>query len=214
MPHLHHHGHGHTEQHDGEAPPGYRRVSWIALLANAIMVAVELLGGLRSGSVSLLADAIDFFGDAGSYAVTLAVLGSAPVWRTRTAILKAACMAAFGVFVLGRAAWVAWLGGTPDAATMGFIGALALCANVGVAALLFAYRTGDANMRSVWLCSRNDAISNVAVMAAALGVLGTHSAWPDLAVAAVMGILALSSSVQVLRHAQAELAAQAQKPQE
>jgi Co/Zn/Cd efflux system component len=97
---------------------------------------------------------------------------------------------------------------------MGVIGALALCANVGVAALLFAYRTGDANMRSVWLCSRNDAISNVAVMAAALGVLGTHSAWPDLAVAAVMGILALSSSVQVLRHAQAELAAQAQKPQE
>ena len=214
MPHPHHHGHAHTDQHDGEAPPGYRRVLWIALVVNAIMFAVELLGGLRSGSVSLLADAIDFFGDAGSYAVTLAVLGAAPVWRTRTAILKAACMAAFGVFVLGRAAWVAWLGGMPDAATMGVIGALALCANVGVAALLFAYRTGDANMRSVWLCSRNDAISNVAVMAAALGVFGIQSAWPDLAVATVMGILALSSSGQVLRHAQAELAAQAQKPQE
>jgi Co/Zn/Cd efflux system component len=115
-------------------------------------------------------------------------------------------MAGFGVFVIGRALWASAHGSTPDAATMGAIGTLALCANVGVAALLYAYRTGDANMRSVWLCSRNDALSNLAVMAAALGVFGTHSAWPDLAVALVMGGLALTASVQVMRAARQELA--------
>jgi Co/Zn/Cd efflux system component len=157
--------------------------------------------------VSLQADAIDFFGDASSYAVSLAVLTSAPIWRTRTALVKAACMAAFGLFVLGRATWSVWHGNTPDAGTMGLVGSLALCANVGVAALLYRYRTGDANMRSVWLCSRNDAVSNLAVMAAAIGVFGTHSAWPDLAVAGVMGGLALWSSGQVAKAAWGELRA-------
>ena len=185
--------------------PRYRRILWIALAVNLAMFGIEIGAGLQSGSVSLLADAIDFFGDAANYAVTLAVLSMGLVWRARAALLKAASMLGFGVFVLGRAAWVAWHGGTPEALTMGSIGLLALIANVGVAALLYAYREGDANMRSVWLCSRNDAIGNLAVMLAALGVFGTGSAWPDLAVAAVMAGLAITGGYAVFKQARQEL---------
>ncbi len=186
--------------------PRYRRVLWIALIVNASMFLVELGAGYRSGSVSLLADAIDFAGDAASYGVSLAVLSSALPWRARTALLKAVCMMGFGLFVLGRALWSLWAGSVPEALTMGSIGALALVANVAVAWMLYAFREGDANMRSVWLCSRNDAISNVAVMLAALGVLGTGSAWPDLAVAAIMATLALLGGWAVMRQARGELA--------
>ncbi len=185
--------------------PRYRRILWIALIVNFAMFGIEIGAGFQAGSVSLLADAIDFFGDATNYAVTLAVLSMGLVWRARAALLKAASMLGFGVFVLGRALWVAAQGGTPEALTMGSIGLLALIANVGVAALLYAYREGDANMRSVWLCSRNDAIGNLAVMLAALGVFGTGSAWPDLAVAAVMAGLAISGGYAVARQARQEL---------
>lgn len=208
-------GHDHAHDHDDDpdphrvASPGYRRVLWIALVVNAAMFAVELGAGLRSGSVSLLADAIDFFGDAANYGASLAVLGMALAWRARLAWVKGLAMAAFGVFVIGRAAWSAWQGIVPDAPTMGAIGSLALAANVAVAWMLYAWRNGDANMRSVWLCSRNDAIGNLAVMAAALGVFGTGSAWPDLAVAGIMATLALTASRAVLRHANAELATSA-----
>lgn len=206
-PVMSHHDHTCHTACATQAPPGYRRILWIALLVNATMFGIELLGGVHAGSVSLLADAIDFFGDASNYAASLAVLTQAPIWRTLMALFKASCMAGFGLFVLGHAAWSVWSGSTPDASTMGLIGSLALCANVGVAALLYRYRTGDANMRSVWLCSRNDALSNLAVMAAALGVFGTHSAWPDLAVALMMGLLAVSASVQVAHAAMMELKA-------
>ncbi len=185
----------------------YRKILWIAVLANAAMFVVETLAGYRSGSASLLADAIDFAGDAANYAVSLAVLGAAVAWRSRAAQLKAVCMMGFGVFVMGRAAWGLWAGGTPDAATMGAIGALALAVNLAVAWMLYAFREGDANMRSVWLCTRNDAISNIAVIAAAVGVFGTHSAWPDLAVAAIMASLAISGGWAVMRQARGELAA-------
>jgi Co/Zn/Cd efflux system component len=185
--------------------PRYRRVLWAALIINAAMFAIELAGGLRSGSVSLLADAVDFFGDAANYAISLIVLGMALQWRARAALLKGLSMAGFGIFVLGRAAWSAAAGTVPEPLTMGAIGALALLANVSVAAMLYAWREGDANMRSVWLCSRNDAIGNLAVMAAALGVSGTGSGWPDLAVAAVMGLLALTAARAVIQQARAEL---------
>jgi Co/Zn/Cd efflux system component len=185
--------------------PRYRRVLWAALVINAAMFGVELAGGLRAGSVSLLADAVDFFGDAANYGISLAVLGMAQTWRARAALFKGLSMGAFGIFVLGRAAWSAAAGTVPEPVTMGAIGTLALLANVVVAAMLYAWREGDANMRSVWLCSRNDAIGNLAVMAAALGVFGTGSAWPDLAVAAVMGFLALSAAHSIVRHARAEL---------
>ncbi len=185
--------------------PRYRRILWIALAVNLAMFGIEIGAGLQSGSVSLLADAIDFFGDAANYAVTLAVLSMGLVWRARAALLKAASMLGFGIFVLGRALWVATQGGTPEALTMGAIGLLALVANVAVAAMLYAWREGDANMRSVWLCSRNDAIGNLAVMLAALGVFGTGSAWPDLAVAAVMAVLAITGGYSVFKQARQEL---------
>lgn len=191
---------------DEAPPPGFRKVLWIALAVNAAMFGVEILAGLAAGSVSLLADAIDFFGDAANYGLTLAVLSMGALWRTRAALVKAASMLAFGIVVLGKALWSMSLGVPPEAFTMGVVGALALAANVGVAVLLYAFREGDANMRGVWLCTRNDAIGNIAVMLAALGVFGTGSAWPDLAVALAMASLAISAGWAVMRQARGELA--------
>jgi len=172
------------------------------------MFVVELVGGWLAGSVSLLADAVDFFGDAGNYAVSLFVLGLAPVWRTRTALAKGLVMGCYGLFVLTIAAYHLASGVVPESSTMGIIGFLALIANASVAALLYAYREGDANMRSVWLCSRNDAIGNIAVMLAALGVFGTGSGWPDIGVATLMGILGLTGAWSVVKHARHELTEQ------
>ena len=182
-----------------------RRILWIALLLNASMFVVELFAGLRADSTALLADAVDFMGDAANYALSLFALVLAPVWRSRTALLKGASMGLYGVFVLGAVAWNAHRGVVPEAATMGMVAMLALFINVAVAALLFAYRKGDANMRSVWLCSSNDAIGNVAVMLAAMGVFGTGSGWPDIAVALVMGLLGLTASREVLMQASREM---------
>jgi len=183
----------------------YRKILWIALIVNAALFAVEIAAGLQAGSLSLLADAIDFAGDATNYAVSLAVLASALAWRARAAILKAVSMMAFGLFILGRALWALWHGAVPEAMTMGVVAVLALAANLGVAWLLYAWREGDANMRSVWLCTRNDAIGNLAVLAAALGVFGTGTAWPDLLVASLMAALALQAGWSVLRQARLEL---------
>jgi len=185
--------------------PRYRRVLWIALALNALMFAVELVASWQSGSVSLMADSIDFFGDAANYALSLAVLGMAMSARSKAALFKAACMGAFGVFVIGKALWNLHSGTVPEPATMGVVGVAALLVNGGVAWMLYAFRTGDANMRSVWICSRNDALGNLAVMLAALGVLGTGTAWPDLLVAAAMGGLALTGAFTVLTHARREL---------
>ena len=185
--------------------PVYRRILWIALLVNAGMFGVELFSGWKAGSVSLLADAVDFFGDAANYAVSLFVLGLVPIWRSRTALVKGVTMGGYGLFVLAMSAWNLNAGFIPEASTMGKIGFLALAANVFVAILLFAYRNGDSNMRSVWLCTRNDAIGNMAVLLAALGVFGTGSAWPDLLVATVMGVLGLTAARSVIAQARREL---------
>jgi Co/Zn/Cd efflux system component len=187
------------------ADPRFRRALWIALWVNGLMFVAESWAGWASGSVALLADAVDFFGDAVNYGVSLAVLGLTVAVRARTAQFKALCMAGFGVFVLGRALWAWHTGSVPEPATMGVLATLALLANVGVALLLYRHRTGDANMRSVWICSRNDAVGNVAVGLAALGVLGTGSAWPDLGVATFMAVLALSGAATVWRQAATEL---------
>lgn len=183
----------------------YRRILWIALCVNAVMFVIELFGGIRSGSVSLFADAVDFLGDAANYGVSLFVLGLAPIWRPRTAALKGVTMGGYGVFVLAAAVWNFTNGTVPTPETMGAIGALALTSNLGVAFLLYAYRNGDSDMRSVWLCSRNDAIGNVAVMLAALGVFGTGSGWPDVVVACIMGLLGITAARTVVRHALAEM---------
>ena len=187
--------------------PRYRRILWIALLVNVAMFGVEIVSGLQAGSLSLLADAIDFAGDALNYGVSLAVLASALAWRARAAVLKAFSMMGFGLFVLGSALWSVWHGQVPHAMTMGVVAVVAMLANIAVAWMLYAFREGDANMRSVWLCSRNDAIGNVAVFMAALGVFGTGSAWPDLLVASLMAALALHGGWTVMRQARRELGA-------
>lgn len=186
--------------------PRFRKALWVALVVNAVMFLVEIAGGLKSGSVSLLADAVDFAGDAANYGLSLAVLSMGLMWRARAALVKGLTMGAYGALVLGKTAWAAAAGVPPEPITMGGVAVLALAANVGVAAMLYAWREGDANMRSVWLCSRNDAIGNIAVALAAVGVLGTGTAWPDLLVAGVMAVLALSAAVSVVRQARGELA--------
>ncbi|MDP3137689.1 MAG: cation transporter [Burkholderiaceae bacterium] len=199
------HGHDHADAALASRSPRYRRILWAALIINFAMFGVEIGAGLSSGSVSLLADAIDFFGDAANYGLTLLVLTMSAGRRAAAALIKAASMLGFGLVVGGRALWSLMQGITPEPLTMGAVGALALVANVAVAVMLYAYRNGDANMRSVWLCSRNDALGNLAVMGAALGVLGTRSGWPDLLVAGVMAALAITSGWSVLRQARAEL---------
>ncbi|MGQ3050856.1 MAG: cation transporter [Roseateles sp.] len=206
MSHACHH---HHHQPSPGNTPAYRRVLWAALVINAAMAVIEISAGWRAGSLALWADALDFVGDAANYGASLAVLSAGLLWRARLAWLKGSAMAIFGVGVLARAAWAALHGEPPQAATMGIVGTLALLANVGVAVMLYAWREGDANMRAVWLCSRNDALGNVAVVAAAGAVALTGQAWPDLVVAVVMASLALHSSRDVLRQARAEIRAAA-----
>ena len=185
--------------------PRFRKALWFALWINLAMFVVEGAASLHSGSVSLLADAIDFFGDSANYVLSLTVLSMGMLWRGRAAMVKGITMTVFGFAVLGRAAWVAQSGITPEPFTMGAVGLLALVANAVVAITLFKFRAGDSDMRSVWLCSRNDAIGNVAVMAAALGVFGTGTAWPDLGVATMMGLLAITAGVSVVTHARSDI---------
>ncbi len=200
-----HSNHCHSDTSAASSSPQYRRILWIALLLNAAMFFIEMLGSQRSGSNALLADAIDFFGDAVNYGISIFVLASTQLWRSRTAWFKGLCMALFGGFVMSRAIWLAYTGTTPEALTMGWIGLAALAVNVTVALLLYAYRDGDANMRSVWLCTRNDAIGNVAVIGAAIAVAFSASRWPDVLVSFGMGCLALQSAWLVLRQARAEM---------
>lgn len=188
----------------------YRKILWAALVINLGMFGVEIIAGMRADSVSLLADSLDFLGDAANYGISLLVLGMSLTLRARASLFKALSMLVFGVGVLIAAIWHLLSGQVPDAPTMGVVGTLALLANIGVAAMLYAYREGDSNMRSVWLCSRNDALGNIAVLFAALGVLGTGSGWPDLLVASIMAGLAVTSSYQVMRHARQELAEEAE----
>ncbi len=186
--------------------PRWRTILWAALIVNAAMFLVEIIAGVAADSRALQADALDFLGDAANYAISLGVAGMALAWHARAALVKAATMLAFGVWVIGSAVHGFVVGASPDAKTMGAIGVLALAANVGVALLLFRNRTGDSNMRSVWICSRNDAIGNLAVLGAAAGVVGTGQAWPDLVVAAIMASLAIWGSAQVFQQARCELA--------
>jgi Co/Zn/Cd efflux system component len=183
----------------------YRRALWAVLAINALMFAVEIGAGLAAGSASLQADALDFLGDAANYAISLLVVGMALRWRASAALAKGATMGLFGLWVLGITAWHLWHGTLPQAATMGLVGATALIANGASFALLWAYRSGDANMRSAWICTRNDVLGNLAVLLAAAGVFGTGSGWPDVAVAAIMAALALQGSWVVLRQALFEL---------
>lgn len=183
----------------------FRRALWAVIAINAAMFAVEMTAGQLAGSQALKADALDFAADTATYAISLAVLGASLRMRALAALGKGASLLVMGLWVFGSTLWAALGPGLPEAPVMGAVGLLALAANLASVLLLLRFRDGDANVRSVWLCSRNDAIGNVAVVLAALGVFGTGTAWPDLLVAGVMSALFLSASASILRQAMAEL---------
>jgi Co/Zn/Cd efflux system component len=191
----------------GPAPsnPAWRRVLWIALAVNGVMCLAEIGSGIAAGSASLQADALDFLGDTANYAISLGVAGMVLVWRARAALLKGITLLALALWVIGITAFQAWSDTLPKAEVMGVVGVLALVSNAAVAVMLFRYRAGDANMRSVWICSRNDVIGNLAVLLAAAGVFGTGTGWPDIIVAAIMAAVGISGGVQIIRHAMSEL---------
>lgn len=183
----------------------YRAVLWIVLGINAVMFLIEIVAGVAAGSAALQADALDFFADAANYGISLFVLGLGIRWRAGAALVKGGSMGLFGFWVIGSVIWHALHGTVPGWGTMGVVGTAALVANAACLALLYAWRDGDANMRSVWICSRNDVISNLAVLAAAFGVFGTGTGWPDIIVAAVMAVLAIQGAATVVRQAMSEL---------
>lgn len=195
----------HSPAFDGTSP-AYRRALWAVIAINGGMFVVEIGAGALAGSQALKADALDFLGDALTYALSLAVIGRPPATRANVALLKGVSLAAMGTWVLGTTLWQVLILGMPRAEVMGVIGALALLANVASVLILMRYRDGDANVRSVWLCSRNDAIGNVAVIGAAGAVWWLGSAWPDLIVAGLMAALFLSSARAIIGQAWAERA--------
>jgi len=190
----------------------YRNILWLVLAINAAMFGVEVVAGLHAGSVSLQADSLDFLGDAANYGISLFVLGRPLRWRATASLLKGTTMGLFGIFVLGVALYKAFVLALPSAVVMGAVGIVALVANVVCAAVLYRFRNGESNRRSVWICSRNDAIGNIAVVVAASGVFMTATPWPDLFVGSVMALLALSGAYQIIRHAAAELSARPAPP--
>ena len=195
---------GHNVSFDGTSA-GYRRALWAVIALNAAMFAVEIIAGALAGSQALRADALDFLADALTYGASLWVIGRAARLRAQVALVKGLSLLAMGLWVFGSTLWLLLGPGLPLAEVMGVVGALALAANLASVLILMRYRDGDANVRSVWLCSRNDAVGNVAVMGAALLVGLTATPWPDLAVAAAMSGLFLSSAWQILARARAEL---------
>lgn len=183
----------------------YRRVLWAIIAINGSMFLVELTAGVAADSMALKADALDFLGDTATYSLSLLVIGRPLRTRALAALAKGLSLAVLGAWVLGATLYRVFVLGVPDEVVMGAVGMLALLANVVSALLLLRYRNGDANVRSVWVCSRNDAIGNVAVVAAAAGVFASGTRWPDLGVAAMMAALFLVSAVQITRQALDEL---------
>lgn len=187
--------------------PAYRRALLLVIAINGVMFLVEMLAGFASGSQALKADALDFGGDTATYAISLAVLAAPIGVRARASLFKGASLAAIAGFILITTALRFFGGDTPEAQTMGMIGVIALLANVASVFILLRWRDGDSNVRSVWLCSRNDAIGNVGVIAAGGAVALSGSAWPDLIVAALLATLFLKSSAAIVSQATEELRA-------
>ena len=191
---------GNNAKFDGVSDE-YKRRLWIVIALNATMFVVEMTAGHLAKSQALQADALDFFGDALTYGISLAVIGASIRARTTAALAKGISLLSMGIWVFGATVYRVFYVGVPEAEIMGVVAAMALATNLASVFLLVSYKDGDANVRSVWLCSRNDAIGNVAVMIAAFGVWATASGWPDLIVAAIMASLFLSSSFQIIRQA-------------
>lgn len=195
---------GHAVKFDGLSAD-YKRRLWLVIAINAGMFAVEMGAGALAGSNALQADALDFLADSVTYGISLAVIGASVRTRAWAAIGKAASLSGMSLWVLAMTAYHVLIAGVPRAEVMGSVGLLALAANVASVLLLMRYKDGDANVRSVWLCSRNDAIGNVAVMIAASAVWATGTKWPDLIVAALMAGLFFYSSVRILQQSVEEI---------
>jgi Co/Zn/Cd efflux system component len=191
-------GHDHATTFDGMNDDYKRRLLWVTAI-NIAMFVVEMAAGEAAGSQALKADALDFFADGVTYALSLWAIGRPQRVRTGAAVLKGMSLLGMGLWIAGTTLYQFFVQGVPTAEVMGAVGFLALGANLLSVFLLMAYKDGDANIRSVWLCSRNDAIGNVAVMVAAVAVVWLGSGAPDLIVAGVMAALFLSSSYQILR---------------
>ena len=182
----------------------YKRALWIVILLNGSMFGVEIMAGLLAQSQALQADALDFLGDTATYTISLLVIGKSLQVRSSAALFKGLTLSIMGVWVLASTCYRIFVLNAPEPLTMGGVALMALLINLASLMILIRYRDGDANVRSVWLCSRNDAIGNVAVMIAASGVWYSQTAWPVLLVAGIMAILFLSSSVQIIRQAMQE----------
>ena len=195
-----HHGHSHAVAFDGMSAE-YRRALWAVIAINAVMFVVEIAAGSLAGSQALQADALDFLADSVTYGLSLAVIGMPLIRRANVALAKGVSLLVIGLWVFGSTLWQVLVLDLPRAEVMGIVGFLALAANVASVLILLRYKNGDANVRSVWLCSRNDAIGNVAVIAAAGAVALSQTAWPDLIVAGLMAGLFLSSARLILLQA-------------
>jgi len=183
----------------------YKRVLIIIIAINAAMFFVELVGGIKSGSMALLADSLDFLGDTATYTISFIVIGMPLATRAKAGLFKGASLFVIAAWVLGSTVYRVFVEGVPEALMMGTIGFVAFAANVISAVLLLKFKDGDSNVRSVWLCSRNDAIGNLAVILAASGIAATDSAWPDLLVAAIMASLFIHSATKIVRQSWREL---------
>jgi cation diffusion facilitator family transporter len=183
----------------------YRRILWIVIAINALMFLVEIGASMASNSMALRADALDFLGDSLTYGITLLAIGHSIRWRASAALFKGLTLALMGFWVLGSTFYRVFILGIPNEAIMGSVALMAFVANVTSVLLLLKYREGDANVRSVWLCSRNDAIGNLAVMIAAGAVYYSRTQWPDLVVAGLMAVLFLHSSTLIIHQARREI---------
>jgi Co/Zn/Cd efflux system component len=183
----------------------FKKALWLVIAINGAMFMVEMMAGFMGRSMALKADALDFLGDTLTYGISMWAIGKSAMLRAKVAMLKGISLAGMGLFVLAATLWRFFFIGQPDEMVMGAIGAMALSANLLSVLILMKYRDGDANVRSVWLCSRNDAIGNLAVLAAAWAVFYTASPWPDLIVAFFMAALFLNSASQIIKKAREEM---------
>jgi Co/Zn/Cd efflux system component len=183
----------------------YRIILWIVLFINLGMFVLEIFSGLISGSQSLLADSLDFFADAANYGISLYVLSKSLYMRAKASLIKGYTMGMFGIWIMLSTIYKVFFATTPKAEIISIVGFIALAANVFSAFLLYKYRKGDSNRASVWICSRNDAIANIAVIFAGLGVWITNTKWPDLAVALVIAAISLSGALNIIKKAKKEL---------
>lgn len=181
--------------------PAYKRILVIIIAINGVMFGVEMVAGWLAQSQALQADALDFIGDTLSYGISLWAIGKAASVRSNAAIFKGISLLLMSVWVFGSTGYRVFVMNNPEAFTMGAIAIAAFAANLTSVLLLVKYKDGDANVRSVWLCSRNDAISNLIVLVAASGVWVSGTAWPDLIVAGIMAGLFLSSAWQITAQA-------------